>query len=169
MFSGKTEELLRRVKRAEIAKQSITTIKPLVDKRYSETEVVSHNKASMPCITVTKASEILPHCININVLAIDEAQFFDAQLVNICMQAANNGLRVIVAGLDMDFEGEPFGSIPSLCAIADHVTKLHAICVHCGALAQFSHRLSPQKEQIVLGELNVYEPLCRKCYIKAKN
>lgn len=167
MFSGKTEELMRRIKRAEFARQRVKIFKPSVDKRYSETKVVSHDLKAVPCVSLTKADHILEESKDIDVVCIDEAQFFDMDLIDICQKLANKGLRVIVAGLDMDFEGEPFGSIPGLCAIADHVTKLHAICVKCGNLAQFSHRLTLSKQRIMLGEKELYEPLCRKCFTRA--
>ncbi|MFB6318055.1 thymidine kinase [Saccharicrinis sp. FJH54] len=167
MFSGKTEELMRRIKRAEFARQSVIIFKPSVDKRYSETKVVSHDMKAVPCISLTKAEHILEESAAVDVVCIDEAQFFDSELIDICQKLANRGKRVIVAGLDMDFKGEPFGSIPGLLAVADHVTKLHAICVKCGALAQFSHRLTLSKQRIMLGEKELYEPLCRKCFGKA--
>lgn len=164
MFSGKTEELMRRIKRAEFARMRVLIVKPSVDKRYSETKVVSHDENAITCLSLTKADYILQNAEKAEVICIDEAQFFDSALIDICQILANRGKRVIVAGLDMDFSGAPFGSMPGLCAIADHVTKLHAICVKCGTLAQFSHRLTPSKQRVLLGEKEAYEPLCRRCF-----
>jgi len=166
MFSGKTEELLRRMKRAQIAKQSIEIFKPAIDTRYSEEEVVSHDKNSIPSTPVEHSSNILLLSSNIEVVGIDEAQFFDQGLVDVCQQLADQGVRVIVAGLDMDFKRNPFGPMPGLCAIADDVTKVHAICVECGRLANYSHRLVANDKQVMLGELEEYQPLCRVCYQK---
>lgn len=167
MFSGKTEELMRRIKRAEFAKQQVKIFKPSIDKRYAETKVVSHDMKAVPCLSLTKAEHILEESSDVDVVCIDEAQFFDLELIDICQELANKGKRVIVAGLDMDFKGIPFGCMPGILSIADHVTKLHAICVKCGTLAQFSHRLSISKQQIMLGEKELYEPLCRKCFGRA--
>ena len=167
MFSGKTEELIRRLKRAKIAKQSIEIFKPTVDVRYSEDEVVSHDENSIRSTPVENSANILLLCGNVDVVGIDEAQFFDKGLVEVVVKLANMGIRVIIAGLDMDFKGVPFGPIPGLMAVADHVTKVHAICVRCGNIAQFSHRTSEQEQVVLLGEKDVYEPLCRRCYNKA--
>lgn len=167
MFSGKTEELIRRLKRAEFAKQRVEIFKPALDTRYSEIEVVSHDRNSIMSTPVDSSSSILLLSSDIDVAGIDEAQFFDDGLVAVCNELANKGIRVIVAGLDMDFKGVPFGPIPALCAIADEVTKVHAICVRCGALAYVSHRLVNNEKRVMLGEQAEYEPLCRECYRKA--
>lgn len=167
MFSGKTEELIRRLKRAEFAKQRVEIFKPALDMRYSEIEVVSHDRNSIMSTPVDSSSSILLLSSDIDVVGIDEAQFFDDGLVAVCNELANKGIRVIVAGLDMDFKGVPFGPIPALCAIADEVTKVHAICVRCGALAYVSHRLVNNEKRVMLGEQAEYEPLCRECYRKA--
>ena len=167
MFSGKTEELIRRMRRAEFAKQRVEMFKPSIDTRYSDEEVVSHDKHSIPCTPVDSSASILLMASNIDVAGIDEAQFLDENLPNVCNELANKGVRVIVAGLDMDFLGKPFGPIPALCAIADDVTKVHAICVKCGSLAYVSHRLTDENNLVLLGETNKYEPLCRDCYQKA--
>ncbi|MGL5919226.1 MAG: thymidine kinase, partial [Bacteroidales bacterium] len=164
----KTEELIRRMKRAKIARQSVEIFKPTVDTRYSNDEVVSHDKNSIPSSPVDNSSSILLLSANVEVVGIDEAQFFDHGLVDICNQLANNGVRVIVAGLDMDFKGVPFGPMPALCAIADDVTKVHAICTRCGNLASYSHRLVSNNKQVLLGEKSEYEPLCRTCYNEAQ-
>lgn len=167
MFSGKTEELIRRLKRAEFAKQRVEIFKPALDTRYSEIEVVSHDRNSIMSTPVDSSSSILLLSSDIDVVGIDEAQFFDDGLVAVCNELANKGIRVIVAGLDMDFKGVPFGPTPALCAIADEVTKVHAICVRCGALAYVSHRLVNNEKRVMLGEQAEYEPLCRECYRKA--
>lgn len=167
MFSGKTEELIRRLKRAEFAKQRVEIFKPALDTRYSEIEVVSHDRNSIMSTPVDSSSSILLLSSDIDVVGIDEAQFFDDGLVAVCNELANKGIRVIVAGLDMDFKGVPFGPIPALCAIADEVTKVHAICVRCGALAYVSHRLVNNEKRVMPGEQAEYEPLCRECYRKA--
>ena len=164
MFSGKTEELIRRLKRAKIARQKVEIFKPAIDIRYSLTEVVSHDENSIQSTPVENSANILLLSGNVDVIGIDEAQFFDKGLVEVVVKLANLGIRVIVAGLDMDFKGEPFGPIPELMAIADHVDKVHAICVKCGNIAQFSHRLSNMEQVVLLGEKNVYEPLCRSCF-----
>jgi len=166
MFSGKTEELIRRMRRAKFARQQVVIFKPTVDTRYSECDVVSHDRHSISSIPVDKAARILDLSEGIDVVGIDEAQFFDAGLVQVCNELANRGVRVIAAGLDMDFKGHPFGPIPNLCAIADEVTKVHAICVRCGALAYVSHRLIHSNKRVLLGEQSEYEPLCRECYKK---
>jgi thymidine kinase len=168
MFSGKTEELIRRMKRATFARQRVEMYKPSTDKRYSETEVVSHDENAIPSTIINHSGNLLMLCNNVDVVCIDEAQFLDPGLVDVCQTLANRGIRVIIAGLDMDFKGMPFGPIPGLCAIADHVSKLHAICMRCGNLAQFSFRLSINEKQVMLGEKESYEPLCRSCYVKAK-
>lgn len=167
MFSGKTEELIRRMKRAKFAKQSVEIFKPAVDTRYSEEDVVSHEGNSIHSTPVETSASILLLGSDTEVVGIDEAQFFDDNLINVCNELANRGTRVIVAGLDLDFKGIPFGPMPALCAIADEVTKVHAICVHCGALAYVSHRTVDEEKRVLLGEQTVYEPLCRTCYQKA--
>ena len=167
MFSGKTEELIRRMKRAKIARQAVEIFKPTVDVRYSNDEVVSHDKNSIILTPVDNSSSILLLSSNVEVVGIDEAQFFDEGLIDVCNQLADNGVRVIVAGLDMDYKGKPFGPMPALCAIADDVTKVHAICTRCGNLANYSYRLVENEKQVLLGEKTEYEPLCRACYIEA--
>lgn len=169
MFSGKTEELIRRMKRAEFAHQKVEIFKPAIDVRYSEEDVVSHDKHAIPSTPLDLSSSILLLTSDIDVVGIDEAQFFDEGIVNVCNELANRGIRVIVAGLDMDFKGVPFGPMPALCAIADDVTKVHAICVKCGALAYVSHRLVAGDKRVLLGETLEYEPLCRDCYQKTLN
>lgn len=167
MFSGKTEELIRRLKRARIARQKVMIFKPSLDTRYSDMDVVSHDHNSIHSMPVKDSQSILKNSAGYDVIGIDEAQFFDNGLVEVCNYLANHGVRVIVAGLDMDYLGKPFGPIPYLCAVADDVTKVHAICVKCGALAYASHRLVRNDAQVVLGEKEKYEPLCRECYRKA--
>ena len=167
MFSGKTEELIRRLRRAEFAKQRVEIFKPAIDTRYSEEEVVSHDKHSIMSTPVDSSASILLLSSNIDVVGIDEAQFFDDGLVDVCNQLAFRGIRVIIAGLDMDFKGVPFGPMSALCAIADDVTKVHAICVRCGNLAYVSHRTIQNDKRVLLGETQEYEPLCRECYQKA--
>ena len=162
MFSGKTEELIRRMRRAEFARQSVEIFKPAIDTRYSPDDVVSHDRHSIRSTPIDTSAQILLLAEGIDVVGIDEAQFFDDGLPDVCNQLANKGTRVIVAGLDMDFKGVPFGPIPALCAIADDVTKVHAICVRCG-----SHRTVAGDKRVMLGEAMEYEPLCRECYIKA--
>ena len=164
MFSGKTEELLRRIKRAQIAKLKVEIFKPKTDTRYDETAVVSHDLNSIHSTPVDHSSAILLYGSNTQIIGIDEAQFFDDELAEVCVKLANKGIRVIVAGLDMDFEGKPFGPIPALMAIAEDVTKVHAVCVKCGGSAQFSYRLVENKSQVMLGEKESYEPRCRVCY-----
>lgn len=164
MFSGKTEELLRRLRRAIFARQKVEIFKPSIDNRYSIVDVVSHDKNSIPSTPVEHSGNILLLSSEVEVVGIDEAQFFDQGLVNVCQQLADQGIRVIVAGLDMDFERNPFGPIPALCAIANDVTKVHAICVKCGRLAIYSHRLTDNKKQVMLGENREYQPLCSECY-----
>ena len=167
MFSGKTEELIRRIKRAVFAKQRVEIFKPSIDTRHSDEEVVSHDRNTILSTPIDTSASILLLSADIDVVGIDEAQFLDDGLVDVCNQLANRGVRVIVAGLDMDFKGVPFGPMPALCAIADEVTKVHAICVKCGALAYVSHRLVQEEKRVLLGEKAQYEPLCRDCYIKA--
>ncbi len=167
MFSGKTEELIRRLRRAEFAKQTVEIFKPSIDVRYSDCDVVSHDHNSIKSTPVDTSSTILLLSSGIDVVGIDEAQFLDDELINVCNELANKGVRVIVAGLDMDYKGVPFGPIPALCAIADDVTKVHAICVRCGALAYVSHRKVADEKLVLLGEQAEYEPLCRECYKKA--
>ena len=167
MFSGKTEELIRRLKRAKIAKQKVEIFKPKIDTRYSEVEVVSHDENAILSTPVDSPRNILLLANDTEVVGIDEAQFFDDGLVEVCNILANRGIRVIVAGLDMDFRGEPSGPIPKLMATAEYVTKVHAICVKCGDLAHHSHRLSQSDKLVVLGETDIYEPLCRDCFNKA--
>ena len=167
MFSGKTEELIRRMKRAKFARQNVEIFKPSMDIRYSEVNVVSHDQNEIMSTPVDSSASILLLSADIDVVGIDEAQFLDDGLVEVCNEMANRGVRVIVAGLDMDFKGRPFGPMPALCAIADDVTKVHAICVKCGALAYVSHRLVDDDKKVLLGETMEYEPLCRECYRKA--
>jgi thymidine kinase len=164
MFSGKTEELIRRLRRAEIAKQRVEIFKPAVDTRYSATEVVSHNENSIRSTAIDNSSTILLLSGNMDVIGIDEAQFFDENLVEVCNKLADMGIRVIVAGLDMDFRGEPFGPMPGLMACAEFVTKVHAVCMRCGHIAHFSHRLTDGEKLVMLGEKESYEPLCRECF-----
>ncbi len=168
MFSGKTEELIRRLRRAQFARQKIEIYKPAVDTRYSKDKVVSHDSHKVPSIVVKNAQEILSSLDNPQVVGIDEAQFFDEGIVEVCTQLAERGIRVIVAGLDMDFEGKPFGPMPALLAVAEEVTKVHAVCVRCGDLAYVSHRTVGDTHQVLLGEKGEYEPLCRHCYHKLK-
>ncbi len=167
MFSGKTEELIRRLKRAQIARQRVEIFKPSIDVRYSEEEVVSHQGNCIPSTSVDTSASILLLGQDSDVVGIDEAQFFDEHIVEVCNELASKGVRVIVAGLDLDFKGTPFGPMPALCAIADEVTKVHAICVRCGALAYISHRKVAGDKQVMLGETHEYEPLCRECYKEA--
>jgi thymidine kinase len=164
MFSGKTEELIRRLRRAQFAGLKVEIFKPSLDKRYSETRVVSHDDKSIISTPVDNATAILLFAGDVNVVGIDEAQFFDNSIVEVCNNLADNGIRVVVAGLDMDFMGKPFGPIPALLSIAEYVTKVHAICMRCGNLAQYSFRKSEDEQVVLLGEKNIYEPLCRECY-----
>jgi thymidine kinase len=166
MFSGKTEELIRRLRRAQFAGLKVEIFKPSLDKRYSETRVVSHDEKSITSTPVDNASAILLYAGNVNVIGIDEAQFFDNSIVDVCNTLADNGIRIIVAGLDMDFMGHPFGPMPALLSIAEYVTKVHAICMRCGNLAQYSYRKSEEEQVVVLGEKDKYEPLCRNCFNK---
>lgn len=167
MFSGKTEELIRRLKRARIAKLNVEIFKPAVDTRYDEGKVVSHDSREILSTPVPSSSNILLLANDVDVVGIDEAQFFDMGLPEVCGQLANAGMRVVVAGLDMDFKGIPFGPMPGLLAMAEYITKVHAICVRCGSLAQYSHRITAEEKLVVLGETDTYEPLCRQCYCKA--
>lgn len=167
MFSGKTEELIRRMKRAQFAKLRVEIFKPAIDVRYSEEEVVSHDRRTILSTPVESSASILLLANDVDVVGIDEAQFFDMGIVDVCNELANRGIRVIVAGLDMDFKGQPFGPMPNLMAIAEDVYKTHAICVQCGDLAYVSHRLVDSDRRVLLGETAEYEPLCRHCYTKA--
>ncbi len=169
MFSGKTEELIRRLRRAQFANQQIAIFKPVIDKRYSDVEVVSHDFHKITSSPVATPREILDKVgPEVQVVGIDEAQFFDDSLVEVCQTLANRGVRVIVAGLDTDYLGVPFGPMPRLMAVAEDVQKVHAICVRCGALANHSHRLSKSQDLVLLGEKDVYEPLCRDCFNAAR-
>lgn len=169
MFSGKTEELIRRLRRAQFAGLKVEIFKPSLDKRYSESRVVSHDEKSILSTPVDNPSAIILLAGEVDVVAIDEAQFFDISIVEVCNNLADSGIRVLVAGLDMDFMGKPFGPMPALMSIAEHVTKVHAICMRCGNLAQYSFRKSDEAQVVLLGEKNLYEPLCRECYNKALN
>jgi len=168
MFSGKTEELIRRLRRAQLAGLRVEIFKPAVDNRFSETLIVSHDDRSIVSTPVDNASSILLLSGDVDVVGIDEAQFFGNALIGVCNSLADNGIRVVVAGLDMDFHGEPFGSMPELMAIAEYVTKTHAICVRCGSLAHYSFRKSEESKVVLLGSGNLYEPLCRECYNKTQ-
>jgi thymidine kinase len=167
MFSGKTEELIRRLKRAQFANQKVEIFKPLIDNRYSQEQVVSHDARTIRSTPVPSSSHLLLLTGDVEVVGIDEAQFFDDYLATVCTQLAGRGVRVIIAGLDMDYSGQPFGVMPQLMAIAEYVTKVHAICMRCGDLAHHSHRLSDNDNLVVIGEKDVYEPLCRHCFNKA--
>jgi thymidine kinase len=167
MFSGKTEELIRRLKRAKIARLKVEIFKPAIDTRFSVSEVVSHDENSIMSTPVETSGNIILLASDVDVIGIDEAQFFDNGLLEVSVALANQGIRVIIAGLDMDFKGKPFGPIPGLMAVADSITKVHAICMRCGDVAQFSHRFSKADKLVLLGEKDEYEPLCRSCYTKA--
>lgn len=167
MFSGKTEELIRRIRRAQFAKLHVEIFKPLLDKRYHPTAVTSHDSNSIPSTPVDHSSAILQLSDTTNVVGIDEAQFFDDGLPEVCNTLANSGRRVIVAGLDMDFRGRPFGPMPDLMAIAEHVAKIHAVCMCCGASANYSYRVVRNNEKLLLGEKESYEPRCRACYYRS--
>jgi thymidine kinase len=169
MFSGKTEELIRRLRRAQFAGLKVEIFKPSLDRRYSETRVVSHDDKSIHSTPVDNASSILLLTGDVDVVGIDEAQFFDNSIIEVCNTLADNGIRIVVAGLDMDFQGNPFGPVPALMSIAEFVTKVHAICMRCGNLAHFSFRKSEEEQVVLLGEKNLYEPLCRNCYNAALN
>jgi thymidine kinase len=164
MFSGKTEELFRRLRRAQFANQSILLVKPSLDERYASQDVVSHVGQSWAAVRCQNAKEIMEEWQGEHIVAIDEAQFFDAAIISICTSLANQGARVIIAGLDMDYLGQPFGPMPQLMAIAEYVSKVHAVCVDCGNLAHFSYRTVAQKEQVLVGAIEKYKPLCRSCY-----
>lgn len=169
MFSGKTEELIRRLKRARIAKQRVEIYKPSIDTRYSDADVVSHDQHAIASTPIDSSASLLLLADAAEVIGIDEAQFFDDGLPEVCNELANRGKRVIVAGLDMDFKGIPFGPMPALLAIAEEVTKVHAVCVRCGNLAYVSHRKVEGDRRVMLGELQEYEPLCRHCYNEIEN
>ena len=169
MFSGKTEELIRRLRRAEFARQKVEIFKPGVDKRYHDNDVVSHEGTSIRSTPVPGSSHLLLLTNAIEVVGIDEAQFFDSGLPAVCEQMANSDIRVIIAGLDMDFQGRPFGPMPALMSMAEYVTKVHAICMRCGDLAQYSHRTTASQDLVVLGETDSYEPLCRNCFMTARS
>lgn len=164
MFSGKTEELIRRLTRARIAKLKVSIFKPALDTRYHEADIVSHNASAIHSTPVPDANSILALAMDCDVVGIDEAQFFDNEIITVCNQLANQGQRVIVAGLDMDFAGNPFGCMPQLSAIAEYVTKVHAICVVCGDIANYSYRLVASQEKVLLGETDSYEARCRRCF-----
>ncbi len=164
MFSGKTEELIRRLNRARIANQRILIFKPLKDVRYDDSKVVSHDANAIASIPIKKSTDIYDHISNTNVVGIDEAQFFDLDLTDVCQKLAMKGIRVIAAGLDMDYLGKPFGPLPYLLSVAEYITKVHAICPHCGSLATHSYRLSEEEDQVLIGEKDKYEPRCRVCY-----
>ncbi|MFT4833303.1 MAG: thymidine kinase [Marinoscillum sp.] len=164
MFSGKTEELIRRLNRALIAQQKVEIFKPVVDKRYSKQKVVSHNENAIMSTPVNFANDILLRAGHCDVVGVDEAQFFDDQIINVCNELANQGKRVIVAGLDMDFLGNPFSPMDRLMATAEYITKVHAICMNCGNIASYSYRRTKSKQTVVLGEKDIYEALCRKCF-----
>jgi thymidine kinase len=169
MFSGKTEELIRRLRRAMFAGLKVEIYKPSIDTRYSEDRVVSHDEKSIISTPVENASSILLLASGVGVVGIDEAQFFDGSLVEVCTKLADAGTRVIVAGLDMDFAGNPFGPMPALMAVAEYISKVHAICVRCGNLANYSYRKVKDDKIVMLGEKDIYEPICRSCYIKSTN
>jgi thymidine kinase len=166
MFSGKTEELIRRLKRVKIANLSVEIFKPAFDTRYDSANIISHDTNAIMSTPVENAQSILLYAQDVDVVGIDEAQFFDAEIGNVCEQLAMKGIRVIVAGLDMDFKGNPFGQMPSLLAKADYITKLHAICVKCGNIANISYRKTDQENQVLLGEKDIYEPRCRVCALE---
>ena len=164
MFSGKTEELIRRLKRAKIANLKVEIFKPAIDVRYDEIKIVSHDENAIPSTPIDNSQKILLMAQDVDVVGIDEAQFFDSEISNVCDELALRGVRVIVAGLDMDFMAQPFGQMPFLMAKADYVTKLHAICMKCGSIANYLYRIIPNQEQIMLGAKNAYEPRCRVCF-----
>ncbi len=169
MFSGKTEELIRRLKRVKIANLKVEIFKPAVDIRYDEVKIVSHDTNAIQSTPIDNSQKILLMANDVDVIGIDEAQFFDEEIANVCDELAYRGIRVIVAGLDMDFMGKPFGQMPYIMAKADYVTKLHAICVKCGNIANYSYRKVPNEDQVMLGAKDVYEPRCRKCYNENKD
>jgi len=164
MFSGKTEELIRRLKRAKIARMKVEIFKPAIDVRYDEVQIVSHDENAIHSTPVDHSNKILLMAQDCDVVGIDEAQFFDDGIADVCETLARKGIRVIVAGLDMDYQMKPFGQMPTLLARADYITKLHAICMQCGNIANYSYRKIPNEDQIMLGEKDVYEPRCRRCY-----
>jgi thymidine kinase len=164
MFSGKTEELIRRLKRAKFANQKVDIFKPKVDTRYDELQVVSHDANAILATPIDHSSKLLNHTEGVNVIGIDEAQFFDEGLTEVCQKLALKGIRIIIAGLDMDYRGVPFGPVPNLLAVAEYITKVHAICSHCGNLATHSYRKVANNQQVMLGEKDSYEPRCRTCY-----
>lgn len=164
MFSGKTEELIRRLRRAAIAELKVEVFKPKIDTRYDENNIVSHDTSALLATPVGDSADLLGISQETSVVGVDEAQFFDMELPSVCQELALRGIRVIVAGLDMDYRGQPFGPIPNMLAIAEYVTKVHAICVHCGNLATHSYRLAQGDEVVLLGEKEKYEPRCRSCY-----
>ncbi len=164
MFSGKTEELIRRLKRARIAGQEVTVFKPAIDTRYAEANVVSHDSNSFVARPLTRSAELQHVPDDVTVVGLDEAQFFDADIVRFTQDLAHRGKRVIIAGLDMDFRGKPFGPMGDLLAVAEYITKVHAICSHCGNLATHSYRLTPDQDTVVLGEKDLYEARCRTCF-----
>ena len=166
MFSGKTEELIRRLKRVQIAQQSVEIFKPAIDTRYDEENIVSHDAHAIRSTPVTHSENILLMSTGVSVVGIDEAQFLDMELPNVCNKLAQRGTRVIVSGLDMDYEGKPFGPMPYLLSIADYITKVHAICVQCGDIAHYSYRKSPETSKILIGEKESYEPRCRTCFYR---
>ena len=168
MFSGKTEELIRRLKRAKIAKQKVEIFKPRIDTRYDNINVVSHDANFIHSTPVESSSQILLYANDVEVIGIDEAQFFDEGLPSVCVELADRGIRIIVAGLDIDYLGKPFGCMPNLLAIAEYVTKVHAICMNCGDLAHYSHRIVEGSSRILLGEQESYIPLCRACFNKER-
>jgi thymidine kinase len=169
MFSGKTEELIRRMKRAQFANQKVEIYKPCIDVRYSDDQVVSHDAHSIPSTPIDSPASMLLLSSDVEVVGVDEAQFFDDSIVDVVQTLANRGIRVIIAGLDTDFMGKPFGPMPALMAVAEDVQKVHAICMKCGSPANHSHRLSENDQLVVLGEKDIYEPLCRHCYNEARN
>jgi len=164
MFSGKTEELIRRLRRASYAGQEIAVFKPVIDARYDAEQIVSHDANSLVSTAIPNAQRMLEVGEGVSVVGVDEAQFFGPELVSTCEQLASKGIRVIIAGLDMDYLGQPFGPMPDLLAVAEYITKVHAICPHCGNLATHSYRLTGEKEKVVLGEKDKYEPRCRTCF-----
>ena len=168
MFSGKTEELIRRIKRAKIANQNIKVSKPIIDSR-SKNFIESHDESKLECIEVKSSNEILEKINNCDVVAIDEAQFFDDQIVSVCNKIANSGIRVIIAGLDMDYLGNPFGPMPNLMAVSEYVTKVHAVCKKSGNIANYSYRKNKKKDIVVIGEKDKYEPLSRSVFYKKMN
>jgi len=168
MFSGKTEELIRRLKRAKIAKQKVEIFKPEIDKRYDDQNIVSHDANEITSTPVPTSSHIMLLASDVDVVGIDEAQFFDPEITNVCNYLAGKGIRVIIAGLDMDYLGNPFGPMPALLATAEYITKVHAICISCGNLANHSHRVIKNDKLVMLGEKDSYVPLCRSCFLEKK-